>query len=129
MNRGRQGSNAERELRKIVKEKGFIVIRSAGSLATDIVAIMPRPPSKPDVIFFEVKSTKAKTMKMTGGHGSREQLEELHKMASQWIPVVIAVKWMGRGRIWETYIIRRNDKRTFFKEGEGVPLDTYLEDY
>ena len=48
----RKGSNFERELKKALEEKGFAVVRSAGSHGVDIIAGKNR-----NIYIFECKST------------------------------------------------------------------------
>ena len=133
MGKKRQGSNAERELKKVLGEYGIIVIRSAGSLAVDIVGIIPSIHSihTPQVMLFEVKSTNKKAVYFNGEHGTKEQLNELYQMVSEGILTSIAVKWRGRGRNWEIFPLgfplgNKEGKKGIFKEGTGKTIGEYM---
>ena len=85
-----KGAEYERELKNILERIGFFVIRSAGSFATDLVAI-----KNGKMFAIEVKSTKSNPYYIKGY--ARDQLKELLKLKNHGIIPIFAVKFKRKG--------------------------------
>lgn len=92
------GSNYERELRNILREKGWIVIRSAGSFACDLVALKP---DEYEVI--EVKSTKSNVFRTGSSKRDRDQFDLMNGFAKKGINASYYIRWKGKGTKWTRY--------------------------
>ena len=92
------GSTYERELRKILREEGWIVIRSAGSFLCDLVALKLNTH-----ILIEVKSTKADNANLGHDDKSKAQFDMLNAYAKQGFNVWYYIRWKGRKPKWSKY--------------------------
>jgi len=93
-----KGTNYERELKQLLRKEGWIVIRSAGSFAYDIVAL------KPDKhIIIEVKSTKKDKFNISYSKRDREQFDVLNELAKQGFNTMYYIRWKGRKPKWSKY--------------------------
>ena len=71
------GSSYERELKGLMESDGYYVIRSAGSLAIDLVAT---DTENGRTIFIEVKSFKGDTFRISKTKETREQFKEMCRL-------------------------------------------------
>jgi len=74
------GSIYERELKGLLESDGWTVIRSAGSLAVDLVALEPE---NGHVMLLEVKSFKGDVFRVSRSGRSREQHKEMCELSSK----------------------------------------------
>ncbi|HEX9908625.1 MAG TPA: hypothetical protein VGB78_09225 [Thermoplasmata archaeon] len=91
------GSNYERELKYLLECDGWYVIRSAGSLAVDLVAIEPE---NGHVLLLEVKSFKGDAFYISKSHRSREQHKQMLELSSKFnghCSVFYALRKKGQG--------------------------------
>ena len=89
-----KGSTYERELKKDLESKDWYVIRSAGSFATDLVALKQYT----NPIGLEIKSCKKKTYYLTTR--AKEQLKELKKLVKFGVEPIFAVRFKDYHRTW-----------------------------
>jgi Holliday junction resolvase len=73
------GSIYERELKGLLEARGQVVIRSAGSLAVDLVAINPK---NGDAMLIEVKSYQGNAFYISKSKEMREQWAEMCRLES-----------------------------------------------
>ncbi|AEH24740.1 Holliday junction resolvase Hjc [Pyrococcus yayanosii] len=112
--RYRRGAAAERELIRMLEERGFAVVRSAGSKRVDLVAGNGRI-----YLCIEVKSTRAEKLYVRA-----EDIERVKRFAERFGGVpVLAVKFVGRG--WEFFRLD-GGSRLRFSPGKGESLDVLL---
>ena len=86
----RTGAKYERELKHILEQQGFLVIRAAGSHDIDLVALKPSRH-----ILIEVKSTKSMKKRLNGK--SYDQYHKLHELSKQGYEIVYAIRHVGSG--------------------------------
>ena len=81
----------ERELKRLLEDKGFFVVRSAGSFTVDLVAIkMNRNP-----IAFEIKSSCNETYYLNTR--AKTQIKEMKGLKTFGIEPVFAVRFKRKG--------------------------------
>ena len=93
------GSIYERELKGLLESDGWTVIRSAGSLAVDLVALEPE---NGHVMLLEVKSFKPKTFYISKSEKMKKQWKEmckLEKMFNGHCSVFYALRKKGQKEI------------------------------
>ncbi len=73
------GSPYERELKALMESDGYHVVRSAGSLAIDLVAT---DTENGRTIFIEVKSFKGNTFRISKTKETRAQFKEMCRLES-----------------------------------------------
>ena len=104
------GSDYERELRTILRTKGWLLFRSAGSFVCDLIALKPERHA-----LIEVKSTKAKQYYTSE---SKEQFDLLNSFANEGFNVYYCIRWKNcRQCKWSKWklplepypIFKRND--------------------
>ena len=89
------GSNYERELRDLLREKGWVVCRSAGSFVADLIALKPN-----EHRIIEVKSLNGDTYRTSKDKG---QFDLLNGYAKQGFKVWYYIRWKGRKPKWSKY--------------------------
>lgn len=109
-------SQYERELRKLLEKQGWLVIRSAGSLAFDLIAIKPQ-----ETRVIEVKADRGDRYYTTN---NKDQYDSLNKLARNGYNCHYYVRWKGRrkGNQWESWELPLQSY-PIFREGEGKPLN------
>ena len=104
------GSSYERELKKLLEQKGWLVIRSAGSFSSDLVALKPT-----EHMIIEVKSTKHDKFYTTL---DKEQFDILNSYAKNGYTVYYYVRWKGRGKKWSRFKLPLEPYPIFRKDME-----------
>lgn len=106
-------SKYERELKNILSDRGWICIRSAGSLGEgDLITIYPDGNSVKKLVLIEVKKTQNPDKKyLKSGERSKEQWRQMYDHADNGIPVVYAVRHTSgsRDKRWSIHIINPDD--------------------
>lgn len=105
------GADYERELKGKLSKKGWLVIRGAGSLGIDLIAL-----KVDEYQLIEVKATKADTFYTSRGKG-KEQFDYLNNLAKEGFNVYYYVRWKNKNK-WSRYqlplepypIFRREEK-------------------
>lgn len=133
------GSKYERELKNILEERGWLVIRSAGSLGTgDLIAIGP----KLHILIVESKKTNPKRATKAGltryyisGDRKKEQFDgmmdtfewfEEKEKRGKWTVCFALRRTFGRRKDrWSIHNLPLEAYKPI-KEEEGVTLDDYL---
>lgn len=91
------GALYERELKHNLSKQGWLVIRGAGSLGIDLIAIKPTG----EYMLIEVKSTKEKTFYTTRAK-NKEQFDMLNNLAKEGFNVYYFIRWKGN-KEWDKY--------------------------
>lgn len=91
------GSIYERELKTLLESDGWYVVRSAGSLAVDLVAI---DPENGHTLLLEVKSFKGNAYYTSKRKQTKEQHKEMCRLQSKFngnVSVFYALRKKGQG--------------------------------
>lgn len=132
-------SDEKKEIYREMKDDPFSVVRGAGSLGIDLIAMR-------DIFYLpiEVKSSKDKTLYFSDDQRLREQVESFIEESKRTkIPVAFARRMNGiRGERWELYRIRSpsSELKLWFLPtipktkkgsrklpfGNGVPLSSFI---
>lgn len=91
------GASYERELKHQMSKKGWLVIRGAGSLGIDLVAMKPSG----EYQLIEVKSTKQKVFYTSRGK-NKQQFDFLNNLAKEGFNVYYYIRWKGNKK-WSKY--------------------------
>jgi len=94
---GKYDVRYERELRDIKTKEGWLIIRSAGSLKEDLIALKPK-----DHEIIEVKSVKSEVYYTTK---DKEQFDSLNELAKKGYNVFYYIRWKGKksGKQWSRF--------------------------
>ena len=90
------GANYERELKTLLESNGWYVVRSAGSLAVDLVAI---DPENGHTLLIEVKSFKPNTFYTSKCKQTKDQWKEMCNLQSKFnghVSVFYALRKKGQ---------------------------------
>lgn len=110
--RNDKGRRAEWELRKILEDRGYYVVRSAASKLVDLIIVG----TGGDVTAVEVKSTSGSALSLTHVY-EKEQYAGHLALSDRGVPVIYAVRW-GACR-WDYFPVPL--KSMLLKEGGGNP--------
>lgn len=110
--RNDKGRRAEWELRKILEDRGYYVIRSAASHLIDLMAVGKGG----TVLAIEVKSTSNAALSLTHSY-EKEQYAGHLALLARGVPVMYCVRW-GPGR-WDYFSCPLSSMN--LKEGAGDP--------
>lgn len=89
-----KGSTYEREVKKVLEELGYLVIRSAGSMGEgDLIAISPPPDCYAYPI--EVKSTNKRRFNVSNTKKDKEQYHQINQKARLGYPYTYIIRWKG----------------------------------
>jgi len=92
------GATYERELKSLLTKQGWLVFRSAGSFACDLIALKPN-----DHKLIEVKSTKANNANLNHDDKARAQFDILNNLAKEGFNVYYYIRWKRRKPKWSKY--------------------------
>ena len=87
------GASYERELKHQLSKKGWLVIRGAGSLGIDLIAIM----HSGEYQLIEVKSTKYNVFYTSRGK-NKSQFDMLNNLAKEGFNVYYYIRWKGKNK-------------------------------
>lgn len=128
-------SKYERELKNILDERGWVVIRSAGSMGEgDLIAFFPDGDTVKNLALIEVKKTQNADKKyLKSGDRSKEQWRQMYDHAETGIPVIYAVRHTSGsldGR-WRMHVIDTDeydrDDAPILERDEGNSLQQIFE--
>jgi Holliday junction resolvase len=106
----------ERELRDILKKHGWLVIRSAGSFAYDLISLKVE-----EHRIIEVKADRGNQYYTTN---NKEQFDELNELAKKGFNCYYYIRWKGKPKEkqWECWKLPLKSY-PIFRIGEGTHVE------
>lgn len=122
------GSDYERAFVGMLEDRGWLGVRSAGSLGKgDIVAIHPDREASPIVV--EVKKSSKEPYRTTMNEKTKKQFDMMKEHARRGIHTIYAVRFLNgdKDTMWQIYEVTGDeDGYPIRRRGEGDNMNQYF---
>ena len=122
-------SKYERELKKILEQHDFFVIRSAGSKSIDLISAVPKS-NRGKIVFIEEKSTHDKRFYTSNNQETKDQYDMNSSLVKKYhLDIVYAIRYVSnqKNKLWKIYKPDYSkSKYPVFRDNEGIALDEWI---
>jgi len=122
-------SKYERELKKILEQHDFFVIRSAGSKSIDLISAIPKN-RKGNIVFIEEKSTHDRRFYTSNNQETKDQYDMNSFLAEEYnLDIVYAIRYVSnqKSKLWKIYEPDyESSKYPVFRDNEGIALEDWI---